>query len=246
MTRDVACLIVEQVVQAVAFLHASEVVHRNITSGNVLLVDFSLASPIAKLSEFAMNCHLDAGQHDRTPCREISEYRAPEQYSSSYAERVDVYALGIFMYEIFSMKHAFDTFPTHLVEELFADENPAGPRVRSSRGVSFDDVHPTPCKRLAAPEKKKALQWAAKQGWRPDVGDLEDLCPGLGELLQECWSEFPEARPSAASLVERLRIHRASIWAPGHIRSRRKQGLSGRKVPSPLLSPPPLREDRCP
>ena len=39
--------------------------------------------------------HLDDGHHDLTPCKEISEYRPPEQYSASYGEHVDVPRLDV-------------------------------------------------------------------------------------------------------------------------------------------------------
>ncbi|NXO02314.1 PAK3 kinase, partial [Rhinopomastus cyanomelas] len=81
-----------QCLQAVHFLHAHGVVHRDIKSLNVLLS----ANGSVKLSDFGLSAVIPAGQSTLTDVVGTIHWMAPELLRGTrYGPKVDVWALGI-------------------------------------------------------------------------------------------------------------------------------------------------------
>jgi serine/threonine protein kinase len=106
--------ILENVVSAVAHMHKSLFMHRDIKSHNVLLCSVSAGmskgngniTVKAKLSDFGTAIQLrGARQILNEPCG-TSGYTAPEvMYPGNYSLPADIYSLGVLAWGLFSQKH---------------------------------------------------------------------------------------------------------------------------------------------
>lgn len=92
-----------KLIEAVGFLHINGIIHRDIKPANILLdeednpvlCDFSLAKVFDGLS--------GDGTHTGTVVSEL--YRAPEViYHKKYSYPIDIWSLGLVLYELFTMK----------------------------------------------------------------------------------------------------------------------------------------------
>ncbi len=129
--RQLALL--EQLLQALLYLHRHGILHRDLKPENVLVVndsvkllDFGLAAPRVKLP--------DAGEQ----IAGTLVYMAPELLMGSAAsESSDLYAVGIMLYQVFAGKYPFRTNPinTLIADTLNAqpdtDRLPVEPELRS-------------------------------------------------------------------------------------------------------------------
>ena len=96
--------IFKQVVSAVEYLHSQGVVHRDLKPENILL-DSKLN---AKICDFGWSVLLNEKATRTTFCGTY-EYMAPEILNSqSYDLSVDIWSLGILLYEIFHLKTPFN------------------------------------------------------------------------------------------------------------------------------------------
>eukprot|EP00742_Colponemidia_sp_Colp-10_P002417 GILJ01002577.1.p1 GENE.GILJ01002577.1~~GILJ01002577.1.p1 ORF type:complete len:545 (-),score=81.60 GILJ01002577.1:98-1732(-) len=116
-----------EIASSIAFLHSSGIVHRDLKSHNVLLdesvrvklCDFGLARFKSQLGQGSM-------QFAGTPC-----YMCPEVFRRHpYNEKVDVWAFGVLLWEIFSRQVPHDGLdPAEVREKVLAGEplpNPLG------------------------------------------------------------------------------------------------------------------------
>jgi WD40 repeat protein/serine/threonine protein kinase len=114
-----------QVAEALAYAHSQGVLHRDIkpsnllldTHGNVWVTDFGLAKV--------------AGSEDLTHSGDIVgtvRYLAPERFEGKADARSDLYALGLTLYELLTLRSAFDeTDRNKLIAQVMHAE-PARPR----------------------------------------------------------------------------------------------------------------------
>lgn len=119
----------QKIVEAVAYLHSQNIVHRDLKPANILcdaagepkVTDFGLAKMVTE------NQHLtQTGQVVGTPL-----YMAPEQIvgiGRELRKTVDVWSLGVILYEVFTGVRPFDA-PSHsqVLEKVLA-ANPPAPR----------------------------------------------------------------------------------------------------------------------
>lgn len=102
-----ACHVAAQIASALITAHAEHVVHRNLSSDNVLLLDNAVHGDFVKIRDFGMaRLYDERGQADD----DISDvdtrvgtlaYMAPEYIDKGIADpRGDLYALGILLYEM--------------------------------------------------------------------------------------------------------------------------------------------------
>ena len=114
-----------QVADALAYAHAEGVLHRDIKPANLLLdlkgtvwvTDFGLA----KAKESA----------DLTQEGEIVgtlRYMAPERFDGAGDHRADIYALGLTLYEMLTLRPAFDAENRPRLIEQVVEANPPRPR----------------------------------------------------------------------------------------------------------------------
>ena len=105
---DKACLCVRDLARALRDLHASEVVHRDVTSNNLILVETGHDQHTAKLIDFGLATEFGSaiatGGERLTRAGEIPgtpHYMSPEQaWGDAAHPAFDIYALGIVFYEM--------------------------------------------------------------------------------------------------------------------------------------------------
>ncbi|MEM9351756.1 MAG: serine/threonine-protein kinase [Planctomycetota bacterium] len=131
-----------QVCYALAYAHAHRVVHRDVKPenihlggfGEVVLLDWGVAKVWAQEDDEAeqelMHRQLtDVGQRPGTPL-----YMAPEQVEGGGGgidARTDVYALGVVLYEILTLKEPLRGRNIHETFEMITKEEPIPPRLRT-------------------------------------------------------------------------------------------------------------------
>ena len=128
LSFDDAFMIVDAMARGLAAVHDRSMVHNDIKPGNVIvgfdgqvtLVDFGLARP------FASVCRLESTGFSGTPV-----YMAPEivgGWVDSPSPAVDLYALGIVMFELFTGRVPFDHDDADRVFNMHMHHEP--PRMR--------------------------------------------------------------------------------------------------------------------
>jgi serine/threonine-protein kinase len=132
---DRACAIVLQCCRALSATHAKGIVHRDIKPENIFLTKRDGIDDFVKIVDFGIAKMSDI-ETDGAPGRKLTktgmifgtpEYMSPEQAAGKELDhRVDVYALGIILYECLAGRVPFegDTFMGVLTQHLFAELPP--------------------------------------------------------------------------------------------------------------------------
>lgn len=83
---------------AISFLHSCDILHRDLSSNNVLLI----AGSRAKVADFGMAKLLNPCKSSLTQCPGTMVYMAPEalRIPSVYSDKLDVFALGVLMLQM--------------------------------------------------------------------------------------------------------------------------------------------------
>lgn len=103
LSKDQLMNIFTKVCQSVAFMHVNKMIHRDIKPENILLDD--QLNP--KLCDFGWSIELKKNEKRQTFCGTY-EYMAPEIFESeTYFSAVDVWSLGILLYELFHGRSPF-------------------------------------------------------------------------------------------------------------------------------------------
>ncbi len=130
-----ACGIVLQSCRALAAAHAKHIVHRDIKPENIFLVERDGVKDFVKIVDFGIAKMGDI-ETEGQPGRKLTktgmifgtpEYMSPEQAAGKELDhRVDVYALGIILYECLAGRVPFvgDTFMGVLTQHLFSEPPP--------------------------------------------------------------------------------------------------------------------------
>ncbi len=146
-----ACSIVLQCCQALSATHAKGIVHRDIKPENIFLIKRDGIEDFVKIVDFGIAKMSDI-ETDGVPGRKLTktgmifgtpEYMSPEQAAGKELDhRVDVYALGIILYECLASRVPFqgDTFMAVLTQHMFADVPPISelnPNAKVSRELDL-------------------------------------------------------------------------------------------------------------
>ncbi len=105
-------MVFRSVCEAVAWAHDRGVMHRDLKPENILLAHREGAL-VAKVGDFGISTlgtDLGARSAIGSPA-----YMAPEQFCDQYDHRVDVYALGILLYELLHRRRPFSGSPAQLM-----------------------------------------------------------------------------------------------------------------------------------
>ena len=98
--------ICHDITQALSFLHSNDIVHRDLSSNNVLLDRYTNA----KVSDFGMAKFADVGNHTNqvsyTACPGADIYMPPEAVSVNpqYTEKLDCFSFGVITLQILTRK----------------------------------------------------------------------------------------------------------------------------------------------
>jgi serine/threonine protein kinase/tetratricopeptide (TPR) repeat protein len=130
---ETAAQLAWQIADALAHAHAAGVLHRDVKPSNILvcpdgravLTDFGLAREVGRPSL------TQSGEFAGTP-----HYAAPEQIlgrASDLDGRVDVFALGVVLYELLTLRRPFEGETSHEVAEAVLTRDPVDPLTHNRR-----------------------------------------------------------------------------------------------------------------
>ena len=124
-----AAQIGRQVAQGLAYAHASGIVHRDIKPSNLLLD----RAGIVWIADFGLAKGVDEGLTRTGDIMGTLRYVAPERFRGEGDARADIYALGLSLYELLTLRPAFaDSDRLKLIEQIKNDE-PKKPRAIDAR-----------------------------------------------------------------------------------------------------------------
>lgn len=179
LTQEEAGAILVQVCEALQFAHDHGIVHRDIKPSNILLyqekyvylADFGLAKEVDALSDLTQTGCLVG-----TP-----EYMAPELANELPRPSVDVYALGVLLYQMLTGQVPFTGSSVLAVYWKHMQEQPVPPSVlkpsipRSVEQVVLRALEKEPRKRFQTPlELALAYQGALNCAWQSQTLDNFD------------------------------------------------------------------------
>ena len=130
-----ACAIVVQCCRALSAAHQKGIIHRDMKPENIFLTKRDGVDDFVKIVDFGIAKMSDI-ETDGAPGRKLTktgmifgtpEYMSPEQAAGKDLDhRVDIYALGVILYECLAGRVPFegDTFMGVLTQHLFADLPP--------------------------------------------------------------------------------------------------------------------------
>jgi len=201
--------LLEGVARALAYMHNLEpvAVHGDVKAANVLidaegtalLADFGLAR---RIDEILIN-HNPSSSYDGTPGFISPERLCPEQFGmerqSGLAPPADVFSFGMLIYESFT--------------GLLPFQQPAG------SGAKLKVNH------------WEIARWIG-EGLRPTIPEAWEHDPiksAISEIMDDCWSHYPQDRPTMDTVVEQLQ----------ELQVLQSQSLGLSQHPPTYIDPPP-------
>ncbi len=122
-----------QVADALAYAHARGVVHRDIKPSNLLLD----TSGVVWVTDFGLAKAEDSGLTATGDILGTLRYMAPERLRGEGDARADVYALGLTLYELLTLRPAFDSSDRLELIDRIKGQEPPRPRALAP-GISRD------------------------------------------------------------------------------------------------------------
>ena len=179
-----AVLLVRRVADALAYAHARGVVHCDIKPANIFLtrrdkpkvLDFGIARVAHHAALPALDGVIAGSPH----------YQAPEQQQAGSVDaRADIYSLGTVLFELLTLRKAFDGDTLEQIGAAVARHDPPAPHTLCPTvppelsEITFKAMARDPAQRFAnAQEMAQALrQWLAKQTQGP-AGDAPGPATG--------------------------------------------------------------------
>jgi WD40 repeat protein len=118
-----------RVAQGLAYAHARGIVHRDIKPSNLLL---DIAG-IFWITDFGLAKAADDGLTATGDLLGTLRYMAPERFRGQGDARADIYALGLTLYELLTLRPAFDSADRLKLIDRIQTEEPGRPRSLDSR-----------------------------------------------------------------------------------------------------------------
>ena len=118
-----------QAAEALAYAHARGVVHRDVKPANILLD----TSGVVWITDFGLAKAEESGLTSTGDVLGTLRYMAPERLRGEGDARADVYALGLTLYELLTLRPAFDSADRLRLMEQIKEHDPPRPRAVDSR-----------------------------------------------------------------------------------------------------------------
>jgi eukaryotic-like serine/threonine-protein kinase len=209
--------VVGQIAAAVAAAHARGIVHRDLKPENVMVREED-GRPVVKVVDFGLAklVSSEATSQITRPSELLGtpKYMAPEQFASEglVDERVDVYALGVVLYEILAGRTPFEgTFNEVVGKHLYADPPPIA-------SVAPADV-----------DVSRELEEVARRALAKNPVERTPTAAEFARELAEAWS-----RSNAPTDVPAL----PTLPLPGAATSPDSFALPTVASPAPTIRPP--------
>lgn len=98
--EKIASRLMKQVINSVLYCHINGIVHRDIKSDNILLLQNNITSPV-KLIDFGISVKFEKNTKLKEKTGTVL-YIAPEVINGSYDEKCDIWSCGVLMYMMLS------------------------------------------------------------------------------------------------------------------------------------------------
>ncbi|CAL5420430.1 unnamed protein product [Camellia sinensis] len=196
------------IARAMDCLHANGIIHRDLKPDNLLL---TANHKSVKLADFGL-----AREESVTEMMtaETGTYRwmAPELYSTvtlrqgekkHYNNKVDVYSFGIVLWELLTNRMPFEGMSNLQAAYAAAFKFTCRPS-REREMVSIG------CLKAVMPEN--TLMHGRGMQERPTLP--EDISPDLAFIIQSCWVEDPNMRPSFSQIIRMLNAFLFTLTPP--------------------------------
>ena len=163
---------------ALAYLHTNRVIHRDLSSNNVLIN----AGSRAKVTDFGMSLIADVNPHmtrsQITQCPDTPAFMPPEALRARprYSDKLDIFSTGVLIIQIITCKFPASTDPEIVLEDLTA---PTGEKIVLVPELKRreDDIHKVPSTHPLLPIATHCLKDRDRD--RPSAAQL---CQSLTEL----------------------------------------------------------------
>ncbi|KAL6769353.1 hypothetical protein ACKKBG_A30675 [Auxenochlorella protothecoides x Auxenochlorella symbiontica] len=164
--------------KGMAYLHAKNIIHFDLKSGNLLL-GYRDKRPVCKVADFGLSKQkVDTYVSGVTSQRGTLPYTAPEviRTPNRVTEKADVFSFGVIMWELWTGREPYENLNYHALMHQLA----------------MPDSH-------VRPPLPGAPDWDVPGEAPPE------LAPGWRVLLEKCWADDPDERPSFPDIVKELR-----------------------------------------
>ena len=155
-----------EVAEALEYVHARRVIHRDVTPTNIMVVDYGtrFSRPRARLTDFGIAIHATRPQELAEATFGTAAYLSPEQVrSETLTPASDIYSLGLVLLECFTRTVAFPGTP---VESALArlDRDPEMPDTVPDRWRALIEAmtHSEPSLRPSAADVATAARGALR------------------------------------------------------------------------------------
>ncbi|KAM3929846.1 interferon-induced, double-stranded RNA-activated protein kinase-like [Leptodactylus fuscus] len=140
--------IFRQIIEGVRYLHSQRFIHRDLKPANILFTK----DMVVKIGDFGLVTHITSEEEsqavERTRGTGTPSYMAPEQEYNKYENEVDIYALGLILFELLWIFYSEHEKDKHW-KSVRKCEFPSG----------FEELHPLEkyeiCKMLSRDPKKR-------------------------------------------------------------------------------------------
>ena len=107
-----------QLLTGIAYIHREGFIHRDLKPANIFVKKITQEDLLAKIGDFGLACFVNDEMTSNTGA---PLYRAPEQKENNYDKKVDIYTLGIVLFEVLKKEDEDDVVWKKHIKDLRND-----------------------------------------------------------------------------------------------------------------------------